>query len=243
MAVRNPQQSGGEKIRALVVDNDPRVAQLIAMTLRYEGWDVETAGTGAEALEKIRAHAPDVSVFDTGLPDLDGMEFLSTVRAAGDMFPVLFLSSPESEEERLNGLTSGGDDAMVKPFAPEELVARLRGLVRRAQVSKASHPGLHDPVLRVGDLTLNEDSYEVERSGRPIPVTNTEFELLRYLMRNPGRVLSKTQVLDRVWAYDFTGKSTVVELYVSYLRKKIDSDFDPMLHTVRGAGYILKPVS
>ena len=202
------------------------------MALRYEGWDVETAETGQEALDKIRTFNPDVAVFDIMLPDFDGMQLLSRVRSAGEMFPVLFLTALDSVEDRVNGLTAGGDDYL------EELIARLRGLGRRSQLALAQHP---DPVLRVGDLTLNEDSYEVARAGRPITVTNTEFELLRYLMRNPNRVLSKAQILDRVWAYDFTGKSTVVELYVSYLRKKIDSGFEPMLHTVRGAGYMLKP--
>ncbi|QIM17243.1 response regulator transcription factor [Leucobacter insecticola] len=227
-------------MRALVVDDEQSITQLIAMTLRYEGWEVETAESGEEALEKIKAQAPDVAVFDIMLPDLDGMKLLSRVRSEGWMFPVLFLTALDSVEDRVNGLTSGGDDYVAKPFALEELIARLRGLVRRSQVAHAQQP---DPVLRVGDLTLNEDSYEVERLGQPITVTNTEFELLRYLMRNPGRVLSKAQILDRVWAYDFKGKSTVVELYVSYLRKKIDSGFEPMLHTVRGAGYMLKPVS
>ena len=238
MAVQTPQRADGEKLRALVVDDEASITQLIAMALRYEGWDVETAETGQEALDKIRSFDPDVAVFDIMLPDFDGMQLLSRVRSAGAMFPVLFLTALDSVEDRVNGLTAGGDDYVVKPFSLEELIARLRGLVRRSQLALAQQP---DPILRVGDLTLNEDSYEVARAGRPITVTNTEFELLRYLMRNPNRVLSKAQILDRVWAYDFTGKSTVVELYVSYLRKKIDSGFDPMLHTVRGAGYMLKP--
>ena len=238
MAVQTPQRADGAKIRALVVDDEESITQLIAMALRYEGWDVETAETGQEALDKIRTFNPDVAVFDIMLPDFDGMQLLSRVRSAGEMFPVLFLTALDSVEDRVNGLTAGGDDYVAKPFSLEELIARLRGLVRRSQLALAQHP---DPVLRVGDLTLNEDSYEVARAGRPITVTNTEFELLRYLMRNPDRVLSKAQILDRVWAYDFTGKSTVVELYVSYLRKKIDSGFEPMLHTVRGAGYMLKP--
>lgn len=238
MVVQTPQRADGEKIRALVVDDEASITQLIAMALRYEGWDVETAETGQEAIDKIRTFDPDVAVFDIMLPDFDGMQLLSRVRSAGGMFPVLFLTALDSVEDRVNGLTAGGDDYVVKPFSLEELIARLRGLVRRSQLALAQQP---DPILRVGDLTLNEDSYEVARGGRPITVTNTEFELLRYLMRNPNRVLSKAQILDRVWAYDFTGKSTVVELYVSYLRKKIDSGSDPMLHTVRGAGYMLKP--
>lgn len=232
------QRTDGGKIRALVVDDEESITQLVAMALRYEGWEVDTAASGKEALEKIKSFNPDVAVFDIMLPDLDGMQLLARLRSSGEMFPVLFLTALDSVEDRVNGLTAGGDDYVVKPFSLEELIARMRGLVRRSQLTSAQHP---DPVLRVGDLTLNEDSYEVERGGESITVTNTEFELLRYLMRNPNRVLSKAQILDRVWAYDFTGKSTVVELYISYLRKKIDSGRVPMLHTVRGAGYMLKP--
>src|SRR5690606_21726815 len=225
--------------RALIVDDEESSTQLGAMALRYDGWEVETAANGAEAIERVQANAPDVAVFDIMLPDMDGMQLLSRMRNSGAVFPVLFLTALDSVEDRVKGLTAGGDDYVVKPFSLEELTARLRGLARRSRMTAAQQP---DPVLRVGDLTLNEDSYEVERGGEPIMVTSTEYELLRYLMRNPGRVLSKAQILDRVWAYDFSGKSTVVELYVSYLRKKIDAGRPPMLHTVRGAGYMLKPV-
>lgn len=231
-------RADGGKLRALVVDDEESITSLIAMALRYEGWDVQTAANGAEALERVNEQVPDVAVFDILMPDFDGLQLLSRVRAAGHLFPVLFLTALDSVEDRVKGLTSGGDDYVVKPFSLEELMARLRGLVRRSQLTLAEQA---DPVLRVGDLTLNEDSYEVERAGEPIQVTSTEFELLRYLMRNPNRVLSKAQILDRVWAYDFDGKSTVVELYVSYLRKKVDNGRPKMLHTVRGAGYMLKP--
>ena len=210
------------------------------MALRYEGWEVEAAATGGEALEKIRSFAPDVAVLDIMLPDIDGMQVLSRLRGEGHLVPVLFLTALDSVDDRVGGLTAGGDDYVTKPFSLEELIARLRALVRRSQLLLNQHP---DPVLRVGDLTLNEDSYEVERAGVPIELTTTEFELLRYLMRNPRRVLSKAQILDRVWSYDFTGKSSVVELYISYLRKKIDADKPAMIHTVRGAGYMLKPAS
>lgn len=240
MSTNSLTRSDGGKVRALVVDDEDSITQLVSMALRYEGWEVQTATTGQEALEKMRTFEPDVAVLDIMLPDFDGMQLLSRIRGAGDMFPVLFLTALDSVEDRVNGLTAGGDDYVVKPFSLEELIARLRGLVRRSQITLAERP---DPVLRVGDLTLNEDSYDVERDGEPIVVTNTEFELLRFLMRNPGRVLSKAQILDRVWAYDFKGKSTVVELYISYLRKKIDSGRQPMLHTVRGAGYMLKPAA
>lgn len=207
------------------------------MALRYDGWEVATAATGSEALEKVRSFDPDTVVLDIMLPDFDGMQVLSRMRNEGYLLPVLFLTALDSVDDRVNGLTAGGDDYMVKPFSLEELIARLRALVRRSQMMLDLNP---DPVLRIGDLTLNEDSYEVERAGEPIDLTSTEFELLRYLMRNPRRVLSKAQILDRVWSYDFTGKPSVVELYISYLRKKIDAGRPPMIHTVRRAGYMIK---
>jgi two-component system OmpR family response regulator len=207
------------------------------MALRYDGWEVATAATGSEALEKVRSFDPDTVVLDIMLPDFDGMQVLSRMRNEGYLLPVLFLTALDSVDDRVNGLTAGGDDYMVKPFSLEELIARLRALVRRSQMMLDLNP---DPVLRIGDLTLNEDSYEVERDGEPIDLTSTEFELLRYLMRNPRRVLSKAQILDRVWSYDFTGKPSVVELYISYLRKKIDAGRPPMIHTVRRAGYMIK---
>lgn len=227
----------GERIRALVVDDEDSILQLLAMALRYEGWEVETASTGSEALEKLRSFGPDVAVLDIMLPDIDGLQVLSRMRSEGQLIPVLFLTALDSVDDRVNGLTAGGDDYVVKPFSLEELIARLRALVRRSQLLLDQQP---DPVLRVGDLMLNEDSYEVERDGVPIELTTTEFELLRYLMRNPRRVLSKAQILDRVWSYDFNGKPSVVELYISYLRKKIDAGRAPMIHTVRGAGYMMK---
>lgn len=231
----------GSNIRALVVDDEDSIVTLVAMALRYEGWDVETATTGSEAIEKVRSFEPDVAVLDIMLPDFDGMQVLSRIRKSGYLLPVLFLTALGSVDDRVSGLTAGGDDYVVKPFSLEELIARLRGLVRRSQLALESVP---DATLRVGDLTLNEESYEVVRAGEEISLTTTEFELLRYMMRNPRRVLSKAQILDRVWSYDFTGKSTVVELYISYLRKKIDTgDLPQMIHTVRGAGYMLKPAS
>ena len=231
--------ANGGKIRALVVDDEESILQLLAMALRYEGWEVETATTGTEALEKLRAFEPDVAVLDIMLPDFDGLQVLSRIRGEGYLLPVLFLTALDSVDDRVNGLTAGGDDYVAKPFSLEELIARLRALVRRSQLMLDQQP---DPVLRVGDLMLNEDSYEVERAGNPIDLTTTEFELLRYLMRNPRRVLSKSQILDRVWSYDFTGKPSVVELYISYLRKKVDAGQPAMIHTVRGAGYMIKAV-
>ena len=226
-------------LRVLVVDDEPSISQLLSMALRYDGWQVEVAANGAEAVSRATEFGPDVMVLDIMLPDFDGMQVLSRLRAGGDLVPVLFLTALGSVDDRVKGLTAGGDDYMAKPFSIEELIARLRALVRRSRLQLDRAP---DPVLRVGDLTLNEDSYEVARGGEAIELTSTEFELLRFFMRNQRRVLSKMQILDRVWSYDYSGKQTVVELYVSYLRKKIDAGREPMLHTVRGAGYVLKPV-
>ena len=207
------------------------------MALRYEGWEVQTANDGMSALRAAREFGPDAVVLDVMLPDMTGLEVLARLRDTQPNVPVLFLTAKDAVEDRVAGLTAGGDDYVTKPFSLEEVVARLRGLVRRtATVATTS-----ESELRVGDLTLDEDSHEVSRDGEPITLTATEFELLRYLMRNPKRVLSKAQILDRVWNYDFGGQANVVELYISYLRKKIDSGRSPMIHTMRGAGYVLKP--
>ncbi|MCA0345879.1 MAG: response regulator transcription factor [Actinobacteria bacterium] len=239
MVSEQPVAGIDRSLRVLVVDDEPSISQLLSMALRYDGWQVEVAANGAEAVSRATEFGPDVMVLDIMLPDFDGMQVLSRLRAGGDLVPVLFLSALGSVDDRVKGLTAGGDDYMVKPFSIEELIARLRALVRRSRLQLDRAP---DPVLRVGDLTLNEDSYEVARGGEAIELTSTEFELLRFFMRNQRRVLSKMQILDRVWSYDYSGKQTVVELYVSYLRKKIDAGREPMLHTVRGAGYVLKPV-
>ena len=228
----------GSPIRALVVDDEVSLGELLQMALRYEGWDVKTAVEGHQALTVARQFQPDVIVLDVMLPDLDGLSVLHRLRADGNDSPVLFLTAKDSVDDRIAGLTSGGDDYVTKPFSLEEVVARLRGLIRRS--ARAVSDAV-DPVLRVGDLVLDEESYEVTRAGTPIELTATEFELLRYLMRNPRRVLSKTQILDRVWSYDFGGRSSIVEIYVSYLRKKIDRLGQPMIHTVRGVGYVIKP--
>ncbi len=231
----------GSPVRALVVDDEPALGELIHMALRYEGWQVETAVDGASALGKARAFTPDVIVLDIMMPGLDGLEVLRRLRATGDDVPVLFLTAKDAVADRVVGLTAGGDDYVTKPFSLEEVVARLRGLLRR---SGRAVTGYTDPVLRVGDLTLDEESYEVTRAGRPIELTAKEFELLRYLMRNPRRVVSKLQILDRVWSYDFEGRSSIVEIYISYLRKKIEGEgLPPLIHTVRGVGYLIKPAT
>jgi two-component system, OmpR family, response regulator len=232
-------RADGTPLRILVVDDEPNIAELLQMALRYEGWVVRTAGTGRQAVTGARDFGPDAIVLDMMLPDFDGLEVLRKVRAHDDAVPVLFLTARDAVEDRVAGLTAGGDDYVTKPFSLEELVARLRGLLRRSRMTAARQGS----ELVVGDLVLDEDSHEVRRGEDLIELTATEFELLRYLMRNPKRVLSKAQILDRVWNYDFGGQSNVVELYVSYLRKKIDAGRAPMIHTVRGAGYVLKPAA
>ncbi|GAA1780220.1 response regulator transcription factor [Nostocoides veronense] len=231
------QRLDGSPVRVLVVDDEQNLTELLAMALRYEGWDVRTAGTGTEAVRAAREFAPDAVVLDMMLPDFDGMEVLRRMRADDANVPVLFLTAKDAVEDRVAGLTAGGDDYVTKPFSLEEVVARVRALMRRTAVVADESAS----VLVVGDLTMNEDSHEVARAGEEISLTATEFELLRYLMRNPKRVLSKAQILDRVWNYDFGGQANVVELYISYLRKKIDAGRSPMIHTMRGVGYVLKP--
>jgi two-component system OmpR family response regulator len=227
----------GSAVKVLVVDDEQTLADLLSMALRYEGWDVQTAGTGTAAVRAARDFRPDAVVLDMMLPDIDGLEVLRRIRADHLDIPVLFLTARDAVEDRVAGLTAGGDDYVTKPFSLEEVVARIRGLIRRTRLVSVAD----ESRLVVGDLTMDEDSHEVRRGDDPVSLTATEFELLRFLMRNPRRVLSKAQILDRVWNYDFGGQANVVELYISYLRKKIDAGRSPMIHTMRGAGYVLKP--
>ena len=231
-------RADGSPIRAVVVDDEDSLTDLLSMALRYEGWDVRIASDGQKALAIAREFRPDVIVLDIMLPDIDGLQVLTRLRADGINTPILFLTAKDSLDDRIIGLTVGGDDYVTKPFSLEELVARLRGLIRRSALVVSE---TDDSFIEVGDLSLDEDSYEVQRAGTAIELTATEFELLRFLMRNPRRVLSKAQILDRVWSYDFGGRSSVVEIYISYLRKKVDSLGPAMIHTVRGFGYVLKP--
>ncbi len=231
-------RADGTPIRAVVVDDEESLTDLLSMALRYEGWDVKLAADGQQALSVIREHRPDVVVLDVMLPDIDGLAVLNRLRADNIHVPILFLTAKDSVDDRIAGLTVGGDDYVTKPFSLEELVARLRALIRRSALAVSV---VEESRLTVGDLELDEDSYEVRRGGVLIELTATEFELLRFLMRNPRRVLSKAQILDRVWSYDFGGRSSVVEIYISYLRKKIDTLGPAMIHTVRGFGYVLKP--
>jgi two-component system response regulator TrcR len=230
-------RTDGSPIRVLLVDDERALTNLVRMALQYEGWDIDVAHDAREAVTKYHAEAPDIVVLDIMLPDMDGLGVLEQIRDSPTYTPILFLTARDSVRDRVTGLTAGGDDYMTKPFSLEELVARLRGLLRRsAYLTPAA-----DQTLTVGDLELDGASREVTRAGEPITLTSTEFELLRFLMRNPRRALSRNEVLHRVWNYDFGGRSSIVDLYVSYLRKKVDAGRTPMIHTVRGVGYMLRP--
>ncbi|MBC7559468.1 MAG: response regulator transcription factor [Dermatophilaceae bacterium] len=226
----------GTAIRVLVVDDEPNLAEVLSSVLRHEGWEVRSAGTGISAVRTGREFRPDAVVLDMMLPDFDGLEVMRRLREDNPLVGVLFLTARDSVEDRIAGITAGGDDYVTKPFSLEEVLARLRGMLRRAGMSHNDT----DTQLSFADLTMDEDAREVRRAGRQVELTATEFELLRFLMRNPRRVLSKAQILDRVWNYDFGGQAHVVELYISYLRKKVDAGQEPLIHTVRGVGYVLK---
>jgi two-component system, OmpR family, response regulator len=230
-------RADGNPINVLVVDDEAVLAEMVSMALRYEGWNIATASDGSAAIAAARNQRPDVVVLDVMLPDMSGLDVLHKLREEHPQLPVLLLTAKDAVEDRIAGLTAGGDDYVTKPFSIEEVVLRLRALLRRTGVTTVDSGAQ----LVVGDLVLDEDSHEVARAGEPISLTSTEFELLRFMMRNSKRVLSKAQILDRVWSYDFGGRSNIVELYISYLRKKIDSGREPMIHTLRGAGYVLKP--
>jgi two-component system OmpR family response regulator len=230
-------RADGNPIHVLVVDDEAVLAEMVSMALRYEGWTISTAGDGSSAIAAARAQRPDVVVLDVMLPDMSGLDVLHKLREENPQLPVLLLTAKDAVEDRIAGLTAGGDDYVTKPFSIEEVVLRLRALLRRTGITTMDSGAQ----LVVGDLVLDEDSHEVVRGGEPISLTSTEFELLRFMMRNSKRVLSKAQILDRVWSYDFGGRSNIVELYISYLRKKIDNGREPMIHTLRGAGYVLKP--
>ncbi|MEU8344816.1 response regulator transcription factor [Spirillospora sp. NPDC048832] len=231
-------RTDGTPVRVLVVDDEPDLAEVLSRVLASEGWAVRTAADGAGAVAAARDFRPDAVVLDVMLPDIDGLQVLRRLRAEAPEVCVLFLTARDAVEDRIAGITAGGDDYVTKPFSLEEVLARLRGLLRRAGMTRQTESAR---LLTVGGLAMDEDAREVTRDGRLVELTPTEFELLRFLMRNPRRVLSKAQILDRVWDYDFGGQAHVVELYISYLRKKIDAGRTPMIHTVRGVGYVLKP--
>jgi len=224
-----------EKSRVLVVDDEPSIVDALGTALRYEGFDVHEAATGRAALEAAETLRPDLIVLDIMLPDLDGIEVTRRLRRDGVRVPVLFLTARDATEDKITGLTVGGDDYVTKPFSLAEVVARVRAILRRS--GRAPDEG---SVLRFADVVLDEESHEVWRAGTPVHLTATEFNLLRYFMLNPRRVLSKTQILDHVWHYDFDGDDNVVETFVSYLRKKLDRLGSPLIHTIRLVGYSLR---
>ena len=227
--------SPSTKRRVLVVDDEDNVTHLVSSALRFDGFETLTADSGPAALASVAANDPDLIVLDVMMPVHAGHGVLQSLRSAGSQVPVIFLTARDAASDRINGLRSGADDYVVKPFSIEELLARVHAVLRRSAPEDA-----RDGVLRVADLELDENSHEVARGGTEVHLTATEFELLRYLMRNERVVLSKAQILDRVWKYDFQGQSNIVELYIGYLRKKVDSVEPKLIHTVRGAGYVVK---
>lgn len=219
----------------LVVDDEEYIRDLVTSSLRLAGFTARAAPDGAEALHSIASDPPDLVVLDVRMPDIDGFQVCRHLRSAGNDIPIIFLTAADSAEDRVKGLTKGGDDYLTKPFGLEELIARVRAVLRRTGTpDRVSHR------LVYTDLELDEEAMRVTRAGAPVQLSPTEFRLLRYLLANAERVLSKSQILDHVWDYDFDGKAGVVENYISYLRKKIDSLGPPLIHTVRGFGYVLR---
>ncbi len=222
------------QVRVLVVDDEAYITDLVGMALRYEGFDVAVAASGWEALTRAGEFRPDLLVLDVVLPDVDGIEVCARLRRDGIQAPVVFLTARDATEDKIAGLTVGGDDYVTKPFSLEELIARVRAVLRRTR------PGDRPARLVFADLEIDEDAHQASRGGEPLDLRPTEYKLLRYLVLNGGRVLSKAQILDHVWNYDFGGNAGVVETYVSYLRRKVDRRGPPLIQTVRGVGYVLR---
>jgi two-component system OmpR family response regulator len=222
--------------KVLVVDDEAGIVEFVATALRYEGFEVQVAADGRTALERVDSFRPELVVLDVMLPDLDGFEVARRLVADGARVPILFLTARDGTDDKVRGLTLGGDDYVTKPFSLDELLARVRSVLRRT----AAGNGEAANRLKFADLEMDLDTYEVWRGEALIELTPTEFKLLRYLLLNPRRVLSKAQIVDYVWAYDFGGDPNVVETYVSYLRKKIDTSDPPLIQTVRGFGYALR---
>jgi two-component system OmpR family response regulator len=221
--------------RVLVVDDEPNIVDVVSMALRYQGFDVESAGTGAEALAAASSFRPHLMLLDVMLPDMEGFDVAARLGAQRADIPIIFLTARDATEDKVRGLTAGGDDYVTKPFSLEELIARIRTVLRR---TGAAEP--ESSRLSFEDLELDDDTHEVLRGGAPIDLTATEYRLLRYFMLNPRRVLTRAQLLDHVWDYDFGGDARVLETYVSYLRKKLDVHGPSLIHTVRGVGYALR---
>jgi two-component system, OmpR family, response regulator len=228
-----PERAGA---RLLVVDDEPNIVELLSASLRYAGFEVSSARSGREALDRVRDLRPDLIVLDVMMPGVDGFSVLRQLRGNGIDIPVLFLTAKDAGEDRVAGLTLGADDYVTKPFSLAEVIARIHAILRRT--GKAN--GRQAARLTFADIELDDDSHEVWKAGEPVSLSPTEFKLLRYFLANPGRALSKAQILDHVWAYDFGGEANVVESYVSYLRRKIDTTEPKLLHTLRGVGYVLR---
>lgn len=224
--------------RLLVVDDEPDIVELLSAGLRYSGFEVESATGGRQAIERVRVIRPDAMLLDVMMPDLDGFDVVRRLRGEGNKTPVLFLTAKEAVGERVRGLSLGADDYVIKPFSLDEVVARVHAVLRRCS---AAGLGSGTPTqLAFADLELNDESHEVWKNGQPVALSATEFRLLRYFMANPNRVLSKAQILDNVWNYNFGGEANVVESYISYLRKKIDTTEPRLIQTIRGVGYVLR---
>ncbi len=229
-----PSGAAQAEARLLVVEDDPNILELLSASLRFAGFSVTTATNGGQAVIRARDERPDLIVLDVMLPDLDGFEVIRKLRDGGTRTPVVFLTARDATDDKIRGLTLGGDDYVTKPFSLEELTARIRAVLRRTTGEPTSAR------LTFADLELDEDAHEVWRDGERISLSPTEFKLLRYLMVNAGRVLSKGQILDHVWSYDFRGDDSIVESYISYLRRKVDSSEPRLIHTLRGVGYVLR---
>ncbi|MEV4624145.1 response regulator transcription factor [Asanoa sp. NPDC049573] len=221
--------------RLLVVEDDPNILELLSASLKFAGFDVSTATSGSSAVSAAKDRRPDLVVLDVMLPDLDGFEVIRLMREGGTRTPVVFLTARDATDDKIRGLTLGGDDYVTKPFSLEELTARIRAVLRRTTAGDQSASR-----LTFADLELDEETHEVYRAGQRVQLSPTEFKLLRYLMLNANRVLSKAQILDHVWNYDFRGDDNIVESYISYLRRKIDNGQPRLIHTLRGVGYVLR---
>jgi two-component system OmpR family response regulator len=224
--------------KLLVVDDEPNIVELLSVSLRYAGFEVATATSGLAAVTEARRFRPELIVLDVMMPDMDGFAVVRRLRGEGLRVPIVFLTARDATEDKITGLTLGGDDYVTKPFSLEEVLARIRAVLRRT--SGNAEPGVVSGKLTFADIELDDDSHEVWKAGELVPLSPTEFKLLRYLMQNSGRVLSKAQILDHVWHYDFGGEAGVVESYVSYLRKKVDTGDTRLIHTLRGVGYVMR---
>jgi two-component system OmpR family response regulator len=229
--------------RVLVIDDEPNIRELVQVALKFHGCSVTLGATGKDALTLAASEKPDLIVLDILLPDIDGFEVCRRLRAGGDEVPVIFLTARDATSDSVTGLTLGGDDYITKPFSVDALVARIRAVLRRAARPAAQDPGAtgSQPSLRVGDLELDEDYWTVRRAGTLVELSPTEFRLLAYLMRNQGLMLTRKQLLENVWGWEYAGQSQVLETYISYLRRKLDSLGPPLIHTQRGVGYSLRP--